>query len=56
MKVSLGSDHRGVQIKARLIQTLEAQGFQTIDEGTNSSDSIDYPDIAAAVAWWPFVA
>ncbi|MEL6895660.1 MAG: ribose 5-phosphate isomerase B [Planctomycetota bacterium] len=50
MKVSLGSDHRGVQIKARLIQTLEAQGFQTIDEGTNSSDSIDYPDIAAAVA------
>ncbi len=50
MKVSLGSDHRGVQIKARLIQTLSANGFETIDVGTDSDAAVDYPDFAQCVA------
>jgi ribose 5-phosphate isomerase B len=50
MKVSLGSDHRGVQIKAKLIQTLINNGFETIDVGTDSESAVDYPDIAQCVA------
>ncbi len=49
-KVSLGSDHRGYQIKSRLIQTLDGAGFQTSDEGTNSDGAVDYPDFASQVA------
>lgn len=50
MKVSLGSDHRGVHIKARLIQTLNGHGFDTFDAGTNSECAVDYPDFAQCVA------
>jgi len=50
LKVCLGSDHRGFQIKARLIQTLNANGFQTIDAGTDSDSPVDYPDFAQKVA------
>ena len=37
-------------MKAALAQDLEAQGFRVIDLGTNSADSVDYPDFADAVA------
>ena len=50
MRISLGSDHRGVQIKARLIQSLQANSFETFDEGTFGDNSVDYPDFAEAVA------
>ncbi len=50
MRISLGSDHRGVHIKARLIQSLKANAFEIIDEGTFGESSVDYPDFAEAVA------
>ena len=50
MRVSLGSDHRGIAIRPRLIQTLEANGYECSDEGTFSTKACDYPDIAAVVA------
>lgn len=50
MRVSVGSDHRGVQIKNRLIQSLADAGFSVADEGTDSETSCDYPDFAAQVA------
>ncbi len=50
MKICLGSDHRGVQIKSRLLQTLAGNGFDVSDEGTNSDDAVDYPDFAECVA------
>lgn len=50
MRISLGSDHRGVQIKARLIQSLKAHAFEISDEGTYGDSSVDYPDFAEAVA------
>lgn len=50
MRVSVGSDHRGVQIKSRLIQSLTEAGFSVADEGTDSDQSCDYPDFAAEVA------
>ena len=50
LKVTIGSDHRGVHIKDRLIQALEAHAFTVTDEGTDSEKSVDYPDYAQDVA------
>lgn len=50
LKVTIASDHRGVHIKDRLIQALEAHGFPVSDEGTDSETSVDYPDYAREVA------
>ncbi len=50
MKISIASDHRGVQIKARIVQTLESNGYTVFDEGANDDEPRDYPDFAAVVA------
>ena len=50
MRISIGSDHRGVQVKAKLIQLLENMGHSVEDEGANDSQSVDYPDIASSVS------
>lgn len=50
MRIALGSDHRGVHIKAKLVQTLQEKGFEILDEGTFGDASVDYPDFAEAVA------
>jgi ribose 5-phosphate isomerase B len=50
LTISLGSDHRGVAIKARLMQTLRAAGFGVFDEGAHSESAVDYPDYAQRVA------
>ena len=50
MKISIGSDHGGYQLKTEIKNHLIAQGHQVVDFGTNSSDSCDYPDFAYAAA------
>jgi ribose 5-phosphate isomerase B len=50
MKITLGSDHRGVHAKARLVQILAQLGHTVSDEGTHDTTSIDYPDVAAQVS------
>lgn len=50
LKVTIASDHRGVHIKDRLIQALEAHSFKVSNEGTDSEKSVDYPDYAQNVA------
>ena len=50
MRISIGSDHRGFHIKAKLAELLKKLGHEVDDEGTHDSQSVDYPDIAAAVA------
>ena len=50
MKISLGSDHGGVDLKDTLAQALRAAGLEVIDRGTHGHDSVDYPDFAVAVA------
>lgn len=50
MRVSIGSDHRGFQVKGRLVDFLRQQGMEVADEGTHTADSCDYPDIASQVA------
>ncbi|NLX56460.1 MAG: ribose 5-phosphate isomerase B [Planctomycetaceae bacterium] len=50
MRISVGSDHRGLEVKNRLTELLTRLGHEVSDEGTHSGESIDYPDIASAVA------
>jgi ribose 5-phosphate isomerase B len=48
--VAIGADHGGFPLKQTLISYLEENGYQVVDCGTNSTDSVDYPDFAKAVA------
>ena len=50
MKIALGADHAGFELKEKLRAKLEASGHQVVDLGTNSSESTDYPDYAKAAA------
>jgi ribose 5-phosphate isomerase B len=50
MKIALGADHAGYLLKDRIRQYVIERGHQVIDQGTNSSDSVDYPDLAVKVA------
>src|SRR5947207_2703564 len=48
--IAVGADHAGFALKQHLDQWLAAEGHRVLDVGTHSSDSVDYPDFAAAVA------
>ena len=52
MKISVASDHAGFKYKVALIQHLKSKGYDIIDFGTDSEESVDYPDFIkpAAVA------
>jgi ribose 5-phosphate isomerase B len=50
MKIAVGSDHRGTQLRAHLVAFLNQLGQQVVDLGTNGQDDVDYPDIAESVA------
>jgi len=50
MRIAIGSDHRGFALKEHLVARLKEQGHEVLDEGACSTESVDYPDIAAAVA------
>jgi ribose 5-phosphate isomerase B len=49
MKIAIGADHAGFQAKEELKRRLAALGHGVIDVGTNSEDSVDYPDYAERV-------
>ncbi len=49
MKIAIGADHAGYELKDKLKEYLVAQGHDVQDEGTNSGDSVDYPDFAQKV-------
>jgi ribose 5-phosphate isomerase B len=50
MRIALGSDHAGFDLKAVIAKTLTDWGHDTLDLGTdNATDSVDYPDFGAAV-------
>lgn len=48
-RVVIGSDHSGVALKRTLVQHLRGRGLAVTDVGTDGTDPVDYPDIAAAV-------
>ncbi|MFZ4638215.1 MAG: ribose 5-phosphate isomerase B [Pirellulales bacterium] len=50
MRIAIGSDHRGVAARKRLIGLLQRLGNEVIDCGSDGDQAVDYPDIAADVA------
>ncbi len=49
MRVIIGADHRGYELKDAIVAHLRVSGHDVFDAGCNSPDSVDYPDIALAV-------
>ncbi len=49
MKIAIGADHAGFELKEKVKQHLIAAGYEVDDEGTNSDESVDYPDFARKV-------
>src|SRR5438270_8937796 len=50
MKITIGSDHAGFELKKMLIDYLRQSGHELNDVGTDSTAPVDYPDYAEAVA------
>ncbi len=50
MRIAVGSDHRGVDMRSKLVELLDRLGQEVIDLGAHESDDVDYPDVAALVA------
>lgn len=50
MKISIGNDHAGPDYKKAIVQYLESKGHEVTNYGTDSSDSVDYPDFGHPVA------
>lgn len=48
--IAIGCDHAGYELKEKLITFLNDKGYEVKDYGTNSDESVDYPDFAKAVA------
>ncbi len=49
MKIALGADHAGFEIKEKIKGWLAAHGYTVDDRGTHSPESVDYPDYARVV-------
>ena len=50
MKIGICSDHAGVEYKARLISYLLGKGYDVVNFGTDSTESMDYADVAHPLA------
>ena len=50
MKISIGNDHAGPNYKKAIVIFLESNGFEIINHGTDSFESVDYPDFGHLVA------
>jgi ribose 5-phosphate isomerase B len=50
MKIAIGCDHAGVEVKSAIIELLEGKGHSMIDKGPFSTESVDYPDYGHEVA------
>ena len=50
MRIAIGSDHRGLAARKRVVGLLERLGHEVIDCGSHGEEAVDYPDIAADVA------
>jgi ribose 5-phosphate isomerase B len=50
MKISIGNDHAGTEYKNAILKYLESKGYSVNNHGTNTNDSVDYPDFVHPVA------
>jgi len=48
--IAIAADHAGFELKTQLVEELTRAGYAVLDLGTNSTDSVDYPDFANALA------
>lgn len=49
-KIIIGSDHAGFNLKSKIINYLKGEGYEVVDNGTFSTNSVDYPLIAKDTA------
>lgn len=50
MKIAIGNDHAGTTYKNAVVDLLSSKGYEIINYGTNTSESVDYPDFVHPVA------
>lgn len=50
MKIAIGNDHAGTEYKFEIVKFLESQGIHVTNYGTDSHESVDYPDFIHPVA------
>ena len=50
MKIGIANDHAGVDYKNRLVEWLKGQNIEVVNFGTDTTDSMDYPDVAHPLA------
>ena len=50
VRIAIGSDHAGYELKCHLMETIERLGHEAVDFGTDSTEAVDYPPICADVA------
>jgi len=50
MKISIGNDHAGPDYKKAIVDFLSAKGYEIMNHGTDTNDSVDYPDFGHPVA------
>lgn len=50
MKIGVSSDHGGINLKEKIKLHLQARGFEVTDFGTDSTESVDYPDYGRILA------
>jgi ribose 5-phosphate isomerase B len=50
MKIAIGNDHAGYKIKLVVMEWLKGKGYEVRNYGTDSTDSVDYPDFVHPVA------
>lgn len=51
MRVAVGADHAGFQLKLQLVDYLRSAGHEVLDLGTHNTDPVDYPDFAKSVGY-----
>ena len=50
MRIAVGADHAGFELKGPIVEQLKAAGHTPLDVGTHNDDPVDYPDLAREVA------
>ena len=49
MKLAIGNDHAGSDLKKKIVNLLEGQNIEVVNYGTDQNESVDYPDFAHPV-------
>jgi len=50
MKIAIGNDHAGTEYKQAIVDHLKSKGIDVVNYGTDTNDSVDYPDFVHPVA------